>query len=102
MLTSEAISILLSFTRKLSDLRLEEIKKEGSSYFQILGDLFQFVSEMKPSMTSSSFKGIICNLPIGVVNPFAIGDSLHQLAKIHEIEKRYGYLFFIQAVRTIK
>lgn len=88
------------FTKSLQKLKSIEMQKPGGAYYKVLNDLFQFVGEAETNLSESIIKTIFCNIQIAPVNPLAIFDSIIQIQKTKDFSSRYGYLFFINEIRS--
>ncbi len=89
-----------SLMGKMTTLRSQELIKRGSAYETILKDLFSFIGDVSPNLKQSIFKGIITNLPIPPINPFGVSEAIKDIAKNKKLEKRYGYLFLLQELKS--
>ena len=89
-----------SLMEKMVTLRSQELTKQGGAYESILKDLFGFIGDMNPNVNNSIFKGILTNLPIPPVNPFGISEAIKDISKSKKIDKKYGYLFLLQELKS--
>lgn len=89
-----------AFIKTLSTLKVEEMNRPVGAHYLIIKDLFELISQSHSGLTKSILKAIFCNLPIPPINPLSVADSVNQIRQNIDIGSKYGYLFFINEVRT--
>ena len=70
---------------------------------KIQRDLWQLASDVEPNVRQSLLGAIGSNLPSPiVVNPIGIGLALKEVFESRLRAKKFGHVFFVQKMRTLK
>ena len=85
-----------SFRKSIRPYLEGTIPTEKAYSIKLQRDLWDFISEMKPSIMGSWMSGIFSNIPGLPFNPVGMALSAQDIEKNQQISNKFGHLFFIQ------
>lgn len=92
---------LESFRGVLASLQAELRKAPPNASHEIFVEIErkhikELLSLLKPSAIQSTVKGIVTNIPLPIpLNPAALVDSVRTVLREREIERRFGWIYFL-------
>lgn len=97
---------LCDFRSFIADWTLKYSEHQDTSSFEVLlsrfiqDAQFDFIEKKQPNLTKTILSGIGGNIPVPtIVNPISVYSSIESALKEHDLQKKFGWLFFVQRSR---
>jgi hypothetical protein len=94
---------LKAFREVIFELASTNKDLDSSLVTKVQSDLWNLVSDSKPNLAKTFLTGIIGNLPSPIIlNPIGIGAVLKDTYDAKQLEEKYGHVFFMHKLRSVK
>ncbi len=95
---------LADFRGRLAEMAKAQSRGDLDVSVEVLADLWRLVGDVKPNLPRSYITAVVANLPLPIPflpNPASVGVAISDITKQRKLQRKHGYLFFIQQARAM-